>query len=159
MNNWWFPYGLKRKLTEKIKYTSDNNVNPVTSIFRNSLHIYVIDVGNSNELCFEIKALQSPQYNIHRFGIFFADTPRHADVLIVLGPTTPQMVNPLRETLKQLPKPCGVILIQSNSLMSNFDLRSLLGDNLLVEIKDYEDPGQIIDILLKIMNKKEKKRL
>ncbi|MHB1687168.1 MAG: NADH:ubiquinone oxidoreductase [Ignavibacteriaceae bacterium] len=153
MNNWWLPYGLKRRLTEKKLYQSDIDVKPLDGIFRKSLHIYIIDVGNSNDLCFEIRALQAPQYNIHRFGIFFADTPRHADVLVVLGPATEKMIGPLKETINQLPKPFGVILIESGSISSTIDLKNIIGENLLAEIKNYSSPEQIISVLLKIMNK------
>ena len=154
MNNWWFTYGLKRRLTEKKDYISDIEVKKIDGIFKRSLHIYVIDVGNNNELCFELRALQSPQYNIHRFGIFFADTPRHADILIVLGPATVKMIEPLKETINQLPKPCGIILIESGGVNNEIDLKNITKENLLAEIKDYENPEQIISILLKIMNKK-----
>jgi Ni,Fe-hydrogenase III small subunit len=152
MNNWWFPYGFKKRLTEKKDYVSDIEIKNVNSIFKKSLHIYVIDIGNNNELCFELNALQAPQYNIHRFGIFFADTPRHADVLIVLGPATEKMIEPLKETINQLPKPFGIILIES-SIMNDIDIKNILGENLLAEIKNYEDPEQIISVLLKIMKK------
>ena len=155
MNNWWLPYGLKKRLTEKKPYQTDIDVKPIDGIFKTSLHIYIIDVGCSNDLCFEIKALQAPQYNIHRFGIFFADTPRHADVLIVLGPATEKMIAPLRETINQLPEPFGIILIESGEINNGIDLKNILQENLLAEIKNYENPEQIISVLLKIMNKKK----
>ncbi len=156
MNNWWFPYGLKKRLTEKISYRTEIAVKPIDKIFKNSLHIYIIDVGNPNDLCFEIRALQSPQYNIHRFGIFFADTPRHADVLIVLGPATEKMIDPLKETMNQIPRPFGVILIESGNINSEVDIKSIIGENLLAEIPQSPDnnPEQIIAVLLKIMGKK-----
>ncbi len=153
MNNWWLPYGLKKRFTEKKLYQTDIDIKPLAGIFKTSLHIYIIDVGNSNDLCFEIKALQAPQYNIHRFGIFFADTPRHADVLIVLGPATEKMIEPLQETINQMPKPFGVILIESGELKTGIELTNILQENLLAEIKNYENPEQIIAVLLKIMNK------
>ncbi len=153
MNNWWLPYGLKKRLTEKKDYKTDIDVKPIEGIFKTSLHIYIIDVGNSNELCFEIKALQTPQYNIHRFGIFFSDTPRHADVLIVLGPASEKMIAPLQETINQMPKPFGIILIESGEINTGIDIKSLVKENLLAEINNYENPEQIIAVLLKIMNK------
>ncbi len=153
MNNWWLPYGLKKRLTEKKDYSTDIDVKPINRIFKSSLHIYIIDVGNSNELCFEIKALQAPQYNIHHFGIFFSDTPRHADILIVLGPATEKMIAPLQETINQMPKPFGIILIEPGEINTGIDLKNILKETLLAEIKNYENPEQIIAVLLKIMNK------
>ncbi len=157
MNNWWFPYGLKKRLTEKKSYDSDIDIKSVDGIFKNSLHIYVIDVGNNNDLCFELKALQSPQYNIHRFGIFFSDSPRHSDVLIILGPATEKMVAPLKETINQIPEPFGVILIETGiPPIEKIDIKSIVGDKLLTEIKNYDNPEQILSVLLKFMNKKKK---
>ncbi len=153
MNNWWLPYGLKKRFTEKKLYQTDVDVKPLDGIFKTSLHIYIIDVGCSNDLCFEIRALQAPQYNIHRFGIFFSDTPRHADILIVLGPATEKMVDPLKETINQLPKPFGAILIESGNINSEVNIKDIIGENLLVEIKNYKNPDQIISILLKLMGK------
>ncbi|MFZ0456484.1 MAG: hypothetical protein WCE54_19650 [Ignavibacteriaceae bacterium] len=154
MNNWWFPYGLKKRLTEKKNYVSEIDVKNIDGIFKRSLHLYVIDVGNNNELCFELKALQTPQYNIHRFGIFFADTPRHADVLIVLGPATEKMIQPLKETINQLPKPFGIIIIESGQINNDINLKNTAGEYLLAEIKNYGSPEQLISVLLKIMKKK-----
>ena len=69
-------------------------------------------------LNFTIKALKAPQYNIHRFGIFFTETPKHADILIVLGPLNKKMKEPLLETINQMPKEYGIIIINEES---NFD--------------------------------------
>ncbi len=153
MQNWWLPYGLKKRLTEKKIYQTDIDVKPFDMIFKTSLHIYIIDIGCSNDLCFEIRALQAPQYNIHRFGIFFADTPRHADVLIVLGPATEKMLKPLQETINQMPRPFGIILIESGEVKSDVDIKSIIGNDLAAEIIDYHNPEQIISVLLKLMGK------
>jgi hypothetical protein len=112
---WWPLFGLKKQWTEKKQYPTDSEVTPIhRSWFRRSLFIYVIDVGSSNGLNYEITALESPQYNIHRLGIFFTDSPRHADILLVLGRPTPAMLDPLQETISQLPEPFGIITIDDH---------------------------------------------
>jgi len=71
MIRWWPLYGLKRKLTERKEYVSSVKLRlSTTAVFKRSLFVYVIDVGSSNALNFEISALEAPQYNIHRFGIY-----------------------------------------------------------------------------------------
>jgi hypothetical protein len=109
---WWPLYGLKRQLTENRPFAAPFGpaVTP-PRIFRHSLYVYVIDVGSSNALNFEISALESPQYNIHRFGIFLTDSPRHADVLLLLGRPTKMMLAPLQETIAQLPAPFCIVTI------------------------------------------------
>ena len=66
---------------------------------------------------------------------------------------TEKMIEPLEETINQLPKPFGIILIESGEIKSDVDIKNIVGNNLLAEIKNYENPGQIIAVLLKIMNK------
>ena len=110
---WWPLWGLTRRLTERTQYAKDLSVPSASRIFRKSLHVYPIDVGNANDLNFDIRALQAPQYNIHRFGIFFADVPRHADVLLVLGRPTEKMVPILLETVNQMPGPYSIVSVES----------------------------------------------
>jgi len=106
---WWPLFGITRRLTERRRYSTETAVKPVGRLFRRSFFVYPIDVGNSNALNIEVAALRTPQYNIHRFGIFFTDTPRHADLLLVLGRPTAKTWGPLQETIAQLPRPFGIL--------------------------------------------------
>jgi hypothetical protein len=156
---WWPAFGLTRRFTEKEQYRTELTVESTERIFRKSLHIYPIDVGNANDLNLDIRAMQTPQYNIHRFGIFFADVPRHADVLLVLGRPTQKMMPALMETINQMPEPFLIVAVEkagSEQLEKYFpgptveDLR--LG-NLAAHITDYKRPGDLISVLLQIMKK------
>src|SRR5690625_2603010 len=109
---WWPLYGLRKRWTEKRYYLSPASVRTMHQrLFRRSLFVYVIDVGSSNALNFEIDALEAPQYNMHRFGIYLTDSPRHADILLVLGRPADNMLEPLMETISQLPEPFGIVTI------------------------------------------------
>ncbi len=142
---WWPARGIKRFLTEKAPYLSKENVKSMR-IFKRSMHIYSIDVGNSNLLNFEIKALQSSQYNTHRFGIYFADSPRHADLLLVLGKPTEKMILPLMNTINQMPKPFGILLIEEDDEI-DLDLPNIIG-----RLKN-PSPSDILSALLKVMER------
>lgn len=78
-------------------------------IFGRSLHVRHIDVGSCNACESEVLALSNPQYNFHRYGIFFTPSPRHADVLLVTGALTPAMAEILRTTYEAMPRPRIVI--------------------------------------------------
>jgi hypothetical protein len=143
---WWPVRGITRHLTEKSSYELDSSVKPMNNIFKRSLHIYMIDVGNSNLLNFELKALQSTQYNIHRFGIYFSDSPRHSDLLIVLGKPTEKMITPLMNTIKQMPEPFGILIVEEDEV---FDLKL---PNVVGKLKNPE-PSEILGTLLKIMGR------
>jgi len=108
----WPFYGAIRRLTEKeAVYTTPFPVRALGRQFRRSMHVFVIDSGCDNILNFNVAALSAPQYNTHRFGIFFADTPRHADLLIVLGPPLTSLRAAVSATVAQMPEPFGILLI------------------------------------------------
>jgi Ni,Fe-hydrogenase III small subunit len=77
--------------------------------FRRSLHIRHVDAGSDGAVEQEIAALQNPYYDMHRLGLFFTATPRHADVLLVTGPVTRPMEEPLRRTYEAMPEPRVVV--------------------------------------------------
>ena len=156
MIKWWPLYGLRRKLTEQKKYISPVKLrNTTTKIFHRSLFIYILDAGSSNALNFEINALESPQYNIHRFGIYFTDSPRHADVLLILGRPAKAMLEPLKETISQFPEPFYIITIDDfpdhPGLMDYPEL-----PNHVAALTGVPSPSQILGLLLDISKTKRR---
>lgn len=77
--------------------------------FGRSLHIRHVDAGSCNGCESELQALNNPFYNLHRLGIFFTPSPRFADVLLVTGPVTKAMHEPLLATWNAMPTPRWVI--------------------------------------------------
>ena len=53
-----------------------------------SLHVRHLDAGSCNACDFEMGALSNPLYDLHRFGIAFVASPRHADMIMVTGVVT-----------------------------------------------------------------------
>lgn len=76
-----------------------------------SLLIRHLDAGSNNAEEAELIALSNPYYDISRFGIDFAASPRHADVLAVTGPVTRQLKIAMERTYQAAPKPCLVVAI------------------------------------------------
>ncbi|MGH6876208.1 MAG: NADH-quinone oxidoreductase subunit NuoB [Rhizomicrobium sp.] len=83
----------------------------VSSSFKRSLHIRHVDAGSCNGCESELQALNNPFYNLHRLGIFFTPSPRFADVLLVTGPVTYAMREPLLRTYAAMPDPKWVVAI------------------------------------------------
>lgn len=77
--------------------------------FRGSLHIRHVDAGSCNGCESELQALNNPFYNLHRLGIFFTASPRFADLLLVTGPVTHAMREPLRAAWEAMPEPRWVM--------------------------------------------------
>jgi len=80
-------------------------------LFGCSLHICEVDAGSCNGCELEISALGNPYYDMERFGLHFVASPRHADCLLVTGPVTRNMAEPLRRTYDATPDPKIVIAI------------------------------------------------
>ena len=83
----------------------------VQRLFGHSLHIRHVDAGSCNACESEIKLLMNPYYDIQRLGIFFTTSPRHADLLLVTGPVTRAMEDPLRQTYDAMPDPRLVVAV------------------------------------------------
>jgi len=76
-----------------------------------SLHIREVDAGSCNGCEVEIVGLNSPVYDIERFGIHFVASPRHADMLLVTGPVSRNMELALRKTYQATPEPRLVVAV------------------------------------------------
>jgi Ni,Fe-hydrogenase III small subunit len=73
------------------------------------VHIRHVDAGSDGSDDWEVQALVNPVYDIHRLGIFFTASPRHADILLVTGVGTNGMRQPLLRTRTAMPDPVVVI--------------------------------------------------
>jgi len=128
---------------------------------KRSLHIFLVDVGSCNACNLEVLALANPFYDATRLGLFFTNSPRHADVLLVVGVPTEAMVDPLRRAYEAMPSPkavlaVGVCPISGGVFRGSAGLRSALSDVLPV---DAFVPGcpptplQVLDGLLKLVGR------
>jgi len=82
---------------------------PLPKRFRRSAHVRFVDAGASGAYISEVRLLDAPPYNLHRFGIFITASPRDADILLVAGPVTEAMREPLRKAYEAMPEPKRVI--------------------------------------------------
>ncbi|MEU6559546.1 NADH:ubiquinone oxidoreductase [Nocardia nova] len=84
--------------------------------FRRSVHIRHVDAGSDGAVEWEIQALLNPVYDVHRLGIFFTASPRHADILLVTGCGSHGMAAPLARTLEATPRPLVVIAAGTDAI-------------------------------------------
>ena len=83
----------------------------IDKVLGRSLHIREVDAGSCNGCELEIAGLNSPVYDIERFGIHFVASPRHADMLLVTGPVSRNMELALRKTYAATPEPRLVVAV------------------------------------------------
>jgi Ni,Fe-hydrogenase III small subunit/ferredoxin len=86
-----------------------------TRALRRSVHLRHVDAGSDGSEEQEIQALLNPVYDIHRLGLFFTASPRHADVLLVTGAGAHGMAEPLRRTYEGMPDPKVVIAVGTDA--------------------------------------------
>jgi Ni,Fe-hydrogenase III small subunit/ferredoxin len=87
-----------------------------TAALRRSVHVRHVDAGSDGSEEWEIQALLGPVYDVHRLGVFFTASPRHADVLMVTGAGTVGMTGPLRTTYEGMPDPKVVIAVGTDAV-------------------------------------------
>ena len=80
-------------------------------LFGRSITIREVDAGSCNGCELEIHALSNSFYDAERFGLRFAASPRHADVLLVTGPVTHNMKIALERTYAATPDPKWVVAV------------------------------------------------
>src|SRR3954466_15108419 len=76
-----------------------------------SLAIREVDAGSCNGCELEIHALNNAIYDLERFGLSFVTSPRHADVLLVTGPLTRNLVEALEQAWTAMPDPKFVVAV------------------------------------------------
>lgn len=74
-----------------------------------SLAIRHVDAGSCGGPEAELSLLSSPVYDMSRFGFSFTASPRHADLLLVTGTLTEEMVPVVAETYSAMPAPRRVV--------------------------------------------------
>jgi Ni,Fe-hydrogenase III small subunit len=87
-----------------------------TAALRRSVHLRHVDAGSDGSEEQEIAALLNPVYDLHRLGVFFTASPRHADVLLVTGAGAAGMAEPLRQTHAGMPDPKIVIAVGTDAI-------------------------------------------
>jgi Ni,Fe-hydrogenase III small subunit len=74
-----------------------------------SVQIRHVDAGSCNGCEIELGAAFGPVYDAERYGARLVASPRHADVVLVTGVVTRNMLQPLVRTVEATPRPRRVI--------------------------------------------------
>lgn len=82
-----------------------------TNTFKKALWAFHLNSGSCNGCDIEIVAALTPRYDVERFGIKLVGSPRHADVLMITGPVTKDMVERVKTIYAQIPDPKFVICV------------------------------------------------
>jgi len=97
---------LPRLLVSRGLYTERITHRPTRSLF-----VRHIDGGSSNLAEAELTSLIGPVYNLARYGVRFVASPSHADVLLLTGPLTRNMVGPAHAAFEVMPEPKAIVTV------------------------------------------------
>ncbi len=123
--------------------TSRGLQNELGQPFSRSIHICVVDAGDCGACLNEVKQLDNPYYNMHRLGFFITPSPRHADVLLVVGPGTDHMRVALHKIYDAMPTPKKVVAVGACALFGGVFAGSFACSKGLADVLpvDVEVPG------------------
>lgn len=125
---------------------------PLGQPFQRSIHVLVVDAGDCGACLNEVKQLNNPYYNMHRLGFFITPTPRHADVLLVVGPVTDHMRVALKKIYDAMPTPKRVLAVGACALSGGVFAQSFVcgkgvSDSLPVDVAVPGNPPPPLAIL------------
>ena len=118
--------------------------------FRRSFYLYVVDAGTCGGCNLELKLIASPQYDMTRFGIFFTNTPRHADALVLTGVLTERMNDVIKEAYEAMPSPKVVILLGACAISGGIIGKGIPSDANIIVPGCPPNPFTILDALRKV---------
>ena len=107
-----------------IKEGNDNAVmlnpelirNEISNYFSGSLKLRQVSAGGDNSCELELNACGNVNFDMGRFGIEFVASPRHADGIVITGPLTENMAEPLQICYDAIPEPKIIILAGTDAI-------------------------------------------
>lgn len=85
-------------------------------LFGGSLKLRQVSAGGDNSCEWELNATSNVNFDISRFGIDFVASPRHADGIVITGPITENMAEPLERCYNAVPNPKIIILVGTDAI-------------------------------------------
>lgn len=84
--------------------------------FSGSLKLRQVSAGGDNSCELELIACSNVNFDMGRFGIEFVASPRHADGIVITGPVTENMAQPLKICYDAMPEPKIIILAGTDAI-------------------------------------------
>ncbi|HNX65949.1 MAG TPA: NADH:ubiquinone oxidoreductase [Bacteroidales bacterium] len=113
---------VRERLIIKEGDTSPVTVNPaavreeIHRLFKRSLKLRQVSAAGDNSCEWELNAANNVQFDMSRFGIEFVASPRHADGIVITGPISENMAEPLQMTYDAVPDPKIIVLTGTDAI-------------------------------------------
>lgn len=88
----------------------------IISYFSGSLKLRQVSAAGDNSCELELNACGNVNFDMGRFGIEFVASPRHADGIVITGPISENMAEPLQICYDAIPEPKIIILAGTDAI-------------------------------------------
>ncbi len=101
---------------EPVKLDPERIRKEISDYFSGSLKLRQVCAGGDNSCELELNACGNVNFDMGRFGIEFVASPRHADGIVITGPITENMADPLQICYDAIPDPKIIILAGTDAI-------------------------------------------
>jgi Ni,Fe-hydrogenase III small subunit len=88
----------------------------IRTLFKSALKLRQVSAGGDNSCETELAATGNVNFDLGRFGIEFVASPRHADGIVITGPVSKNMAEPLQIAYDATPSPKIIILAGTDAI-------------------------------------------
>ncbi len=88
----------------------------IRRLFKSALKLRQVSAGGDNSCEMELAATGNVNFDLGRYGIEFVASPRHADGIVITGPISKNMAEPLQITYDATPSPKIIILAGTDAI-------------------------------------------
>lgn len=103
-------------VVNKITLNPDLIRKEIRILFSGSLKLRQVSAAGDNSCEMELNACSNVNFDMGRYGIEFVASPRHADGIVITGPISKNMSDPLQITYDAIPSPKIIILAGTDAI-------------------------------------------
>lgn len=129
----------------------------VRKVFKGSLAIREVAAGSSNAEEQELTALTNAYYDVERLGVHFVASPRHADMLMVTGPVSRNMIEGVKRSYEAMATPKIVVAVGDGAInggifRGSYGIVDSLSEIIPVDYEIAGDPPSPTDVIRALNN-------
>jgi Ni,Fe-hydrogenase III small subunit len=103
-------------ITSPIHLNSELVRKEIRKLFRGSLKLRQVSAAGDNSTELELNACGNVNFDMGRYGIEYVASPRHADGIVITGPISKNMAEPLEITYNATPSPKIIVLAGTDAI-------------------------------------------
>jgi len=107
---------IKEGINVPITLNPDIIREEIHKLFGGSLKLRQVSAAGDNSCEWELNAAGNVNFDMSRYGIEFVASPRHADGIVITGPISRNMAEPLQITFDAIPSPKIIILVGTDAI-------------------------------------------